>query len=121
MFMAVPRVWEKIEDKVRKVLEAKPMIMNWVTKIGTSATDAELKGNSKGIQFWFAKKIVLNKILKELGLDNSIMNMYGAAPLPQKTRDFFFSLNIFLNGVFGMSETSGPITATSTNSLSDYN
>merc|ERR1712194_630689 len=48
------------------------------------------------------------------------MHMYGAAPLPQKSRDFFFSLGIFLNGIYGMSETSGPMTETHTMFLPDY-
>jgi len=49
------------------------------------------------------------------------MNMYGAAPLPLKTREFFFSINIFLNGIYGMSETSAPMTATLETHKADYN
>lgn len=47
--------------------------------------------------------------------------MYGAAPLPLKTREFFFSINIFLNGIYGMSETSAPMTATLEKHKADYN
>lgn len=34
--------------------------------------------------------------------------MYGAAPLSAKTREYFFSLNMYLISGYGMSESSGP-------------
>jgi long-chain-fatty-acid--CoA ligase ACSBG len=120
LFMAVPRVWEKMEEKLREAFASKTRIINWVRGVTTPALDSMLKGGSGGIRYAVAKKLVLKKVWAELGLDECIMHMYGAAPLPQKSRDFFFSLGIFLNGIYGMSETSGPMTATHTMFLSDY-
>jgi long-chain-fatty-acid--CoA ligase ACSBG len=120
LFMAVPRVWEKMEEKLREAFASKTRIVNWVRGVTTPALDSMLKGGSGGIRYAVAKKLVLKKVWAELGLDECIMTMYGAAPLPQKSRDFFFSLGIFLNGIYGMSETSGPMTLTHTMFLSDY-
>jgi len=66
-FVAVPRVWEKMEEKIRAALEEKPTITGWARGVGMVGTDAELKGNYKGVQFWLAQKIVFNKIKKQLG------------------------------------------------------
>ena len=56
-------------------------------------------------------KIVYNNVKKRLGLNESIKFFSGAAPLPLKTRQFFFNLGIFINNTFGMSETAGPMTS----------
>lgn len=47
---------------------------------------------------------------KSIGLDRAEKFYYGAAPLKQKTREFFASLNMSLANMYGLSETSGPAT-----------
>ncbi len=50
---------------------------------------------------------MFKNIKKALGLDRSVMNFYGAAPLKATTRKFFASLNMPLLNMYGMSESSG--------------
>ena len=57
LFMAVPRVWEKMEDKLRVAFESKARIINWVRGITTPALDSILKGGSGGIRFAVAKNL----------------------------------------------------------------
>jgi len=57
-----------------------------------------------------SKVLVLQKLKAELGLD-SIENLYyGAAPMGQKTRDFYAKLNMPVLSLYGLSETSGATT-----------
>ena len=69
-----------------------------------------MKNQSTGLGFKFFEKLVFNRVKSQLGLDQAIRLFSGAAPLPKKTADFFFDLNLFINNVFGMSETAGPMT-----------
>lgn len=57
-----------------------------------------------------AKILILNRIKKELGFDRIEKLYYGAAPLKQKTRLFFQSLNMPLLNGYGLSETSAAVT-----------
>ena len=84
--------------------------MDWALKAGRIGTDQELKGQDTSLWFKFMKFLVYKTVKKRLGLNNSKFVIYGAAPLSLSTRQFFFDLNIFLNNLYGMSETAGPIT-----------
>lgn len=110
IFVAVPRVFEKMEDKVRAVLESKPTIASWASYYGRQGTDAQMKGQSTSLGFKIMEKLVLNKVKQNLGLDQAIMIVSGAAPISNKTRQFFFDHNMFINNTFGMSETTAPMT-----------
>lgn len=79
-----------------------------------------MKEQSTGLGFKFFEKLVFNRVKSQLGLDQAIRLFSGAAPLPKKTADFFFSLNMFINNVFGMSETSGPMTGLQKESFKHY-
>lgn len=53
---------------------------------------------------------MLNKIKQSLGFDRIDKLYYGAAPLSQKVKKFFASLNMPLTNMYGLSESSGPTT-----------
>ncbi len=66
-------------------------------------------GESKSaISYRIAKFLILNKIHKQLGLDQCQSIHSGAAPITRDTLDFFISIGIPLTEVYGMSETTGP-------------
>lgn len=111
IFLGVPRIYEKMEEKVRSILEKKKLIYNWANYYGEKGTDAQMKNQSPPFMFNVMEKIVFNKVKQNLGLDQTVKFFSGAAPLPLKTRQFFFNMNVFLNNTFGMSETSGPMTS----------
>lgn len=65
-----------------------------------------------------AKYFILDTIKKAIGLDQCIMFFYGAAPLKQTSIDYFASLDIPLQNMYGLSETSGCSTVNFVNDFS---
>jgi long-subunit acyl-CoA synthetase (AMP-forming) len=65
--MGVPRVWEKIEDGLRKAFEDSPRITGLARGVSGTGTDAEMKGQGTSISHKLSKMIVLRKIKKKLG------------------------------------------------------
>lgn len=110
IFLGVPRIYEKMEEKVKAALEKKPFVYKWATHYGQIGMDAVMKGRDPPIMYKVFDKLVYSKVKQNLGLDQCIRFFSGAAPLPLKTRQFFFNLGIFLNNTFGMSETTAPMT-----------
>jgi long-subunit acyl-CoA synthetase (AMP-forming) len=52
---------------------------------------------------------IKGKIVKEIGLDRCKLCITAAAPISTETKNFFSSIGLTLYDVFGMSETTGPI------------
>jgi long-chain-fatty-acid--CoA ligase ACSBG len=47
--------------------------------------------------------LVFNQVKKQLGLDQCVYFLFGAAPLDPQIRHYFLSLNFFLINSYGMS------------------
>jgi len=66
LFFAVPRVWEKFEDKLKEIASEKPQflqnISGWAKGYGTSATEARMKGEEPPMMYSVAHFLILNKI-----------------------------------------------------------
>lgn len=84
-------------------------------------THQEMMGEQPGFKFKFFRLLVFNALKKKMGLDQAKYLTFGAAPMPGKTRNFFFSMNMFVNNIFGMSETTGPMTGLMPRDYNDYN
>lgn len=114
MFLAVPRVWEKFEEKLKEIAASKPAILQslsgWAKGYGTLNTAAKMSKQDPPFMYSVANFIVLSNIKKALGLDQSQAFFFGAAPLKKSTIDYFASLDIVLFNVYGMSETTGAAT-----------
>jgi long-chain-fatty-acid--CoA ligase ACSBG len=83
IFIGVPRIWEKIMEKIKEKKEDPQKLLN---------------------------RLFVNKIIvKEMGLNNCKYFITAAAPITDETRMFFKDLSIELCDVYGMSETTGPI------------
>ena len=111
-FLGVPRIWEKFEEKIREVSGKRgklaQSIGKWARGHGERATQSEMVGKGGGgLCYSLANFLILKRVRANLGLDKCIMNIYGAAPLKQSTRDFFNGLGLPLLNCYGMSETSG--------------
>ncbi|RNA00070.1 long-chain-fatty-acid-- ligase ACSBG2 [Brachionus plicatilis] len=113
-FFGVPRVWEKIQEKVQSNLNnltgIKLSLFQWAQKVASQKIKASFKGESSicDPSFVAAKILVLNKVHKLLGLDKCRVFYSGAAPITKETLDFFINLGIPLCEVYGMSESTGP-------------
>ena len=70
-----------------------------------------MKNESSPFFYSVANFAILKRIKSALGLARCKAFFYGAAPLKKTTVEYFASLDIPLLNVYGLSETSGPMSA----------
>ncbi|KAG7230572.1 hypothetical protein INR49_025289 [Caranx melampygus] len=117
-FMGVPRVWEKMQEKMKSVgaksSTVRRKVAAWAKDVGlqTNLTKMNQNGEAGRTPFTYhlAKKLVFKKVRKALGLDRCSKCYTGAAPITKDTLEFFLSLDIPLYELYGMSESTGPHT-----------
>jgi long-chain acyl-CoA synthetase len=112
----VPRVWEKInagvmaalsadDDKHTKFLEALDAAAPIVEAMAWGrATDEQLA------TYEFLDEVAFRPIRELLGLDAVELAVTGAAPIPADLLRWFRGIGVPLAEIYGMSESSGPIT-----------
>ena len=114
MFLAVPRVWEKIQAKmVAKGAETKGLkkkIAVWAKGVGLEGGYKMQDGQSPPMFFGLADKLVFSKVREALGLDQCRVQITSAAPISKDTLEYFLALGIPIMEVYGMSECTGPAT-----------
>ncbi|MCZ6508684.1 MAG: long-chain fatty acid--CoA ligase, partial [Acidobacteria bacterium] len=116
-FVAVPRVYEKVINKVReKVANAPPLrqkIFAWAEKVGRQALPWRLRrewpSGLLGLQLKIADKLVFAKIRARLG-GRFESATSGGAPLAQNIAEFFWAAGIEIYEGYGLSETSPVLT-----------
>ena len=115
-FFAVPRIWEKfyaaIDGKAKLGSPGKQKIFGWAKEIGRKTSEHKLAGKpvplGTQIQFNLARKLVYSKLREALGLDRAKFLVSGAAPIAREILEFFFSLDMPVQEVYGQSEDTGP-------------
>ncbi|XP_048584114.1 long-chain-fatty-acid--CoA ligase ACSBG2 isoform X2 [Nematostella vectensis] len=113
LFLGVPRVWEKIMEKM---LEVGATVTGPKRRIADWAKGKALQGNmnieqGRSTPFgWTIATGILKKIKVSLGLDRCWGQFVAAAPVTMETLCYFQSINIPLYELYGMSECSGPLT-----------
>ncbi|HKA93100.1 MAG TPA: AMP-dependent synthetase/ligase [Acidimicrobiia bacterium] len=93
IMFAVPRIWEKVYAGVQAVIAADPE--------QKAAFERALEAGDES---------VLRPVRELLGLDQVIAAITGAAPIPVEILEFFRALGVPLAEIYGMSESSGPMT-----------
>ena len=115
-FFGVPRVWEKIEEKMvqigRNTTGIKKILSTWAKSCGTEHCRRMQYGNGGGAGWGYgcANSLVLSKIKEALGLDQVKGAFTAAAPIAPETLHYFASVDIPVYEVFGQSECTGPHT-----------
>jgi long-chain-fatty-acid--CoA ligase ACSBG len=113
-FLGVPRIWEKFEEKLKSIAAEKgglaQSISKWAKGLGYANTQAKIKHQSAPFCYSLANFLILKRIKQALGLDECKYFLFGAAPLKRTTLDYFASLDIPIQGAYGLSETTGGIT-----------
>ncbi|XP_047231835.1 long-chain-fatty-acid--CoA ligase ACSBG2 isoform X1 [Girardinichthys multiradiatus] len=117
-FMGVPRVWEKMQEKMKSVgaksSAVRRKVAAWAKDVGLQTNLTKMNQNAEAgrapFSYQVAKKLVFKKVRKALGLDRCNKCYTGAAPITKDTLEFFLSLDIPLYELYGMSETTGPHT-----------
>ena len=95
LLLAVPRVWERFKEQAEA---AKPRLLQRMMefeKVGA-----------------IADRIYLAQVRDQLGLDRVELAVSGAAKLPPAVGEWFASIGIGIQEIYGMSESSGIITLT---------
>ncbi|CAI2358866.1 unnamed protein product [Moneuplotes crassus] len=114
IFLAVPRVYEKMEEKLKEIASQAPGVLqrlsNWAKTKGAAHTEARLQGKPNPFGYSLAHFLVLGRIKKALGLEEAKVLIVGAAPLKKATFDYFKSLDMPIVNSYGMSECNGPET-----------
>ncbi|NXW95484.1 ACBG2 ligase, partial [Alopecoenas beccarii] len=115
VFLGVPRVWEKIEEKMKSVgaksSSLRRKVASWAKGVGLQTNLKWMNGCSEvPVNFHIARHLVYNKVRKAIGLDRCTKCYTGAAPISRETLEFFLSLNIPVFELYGMSESTGPHT-----------
>ena len=113
-FLAVPRVWEKIQAKMQAAgAQASPLkkkIGAWAKKQGLRGARADQRGKPMPLTYKLADRVVYSKVREALGLDACRIAISGAAPISHDTLEYFASLGINIMEGYGLSETSAPTT-----------
>lgn len=112
IFFGVPRVWEKIYEKMQEKARSngviKTWIANWAKAQGLSYYTNKMNGiDHKNWGYGFAKWLVFDKVKAALGLSRCQLCVTAAAPVHIDVKKYFLSLDIPLMEAYGMSETSG--------------
>lgn len=92
IFAAVPRVWEKIMENIQSV------------KMNKSIIERGIFDFTAHFATYFKRAII-----RQIGLDQCQYQISTAAPISQSVKDFFADLCLPLYDVYGMSETTGPV------------
>ena len=123
-FFGVPRVFEKIEEKIRAIGANKKgiqkSIADWAKRVGFEGSLNQIAGKSTGYAFNIANKLIFNKIKEGIGFDQTKVLIVGAAPISKACMDYFLSLNILIMNVYGMSESSAPASSNGNQFCSIY-
>lgn len=119
-FFGVPRVWEKIMAGIQAVLSAeqdpaKKAAVAAALDAGRAYVSGQEFGNSLTPEltaaFEAADAAVLTPMRALLGLDRVRQASSAAAPLPVEVARFFAGLGLKIFDAYGMTETTGAITA----------
>lgn len=114
IFLGVPRVWEKIAMRMQEAGAGAPAlrkkIIAWARKVGLEAGIAAEERRSRPWTWPLANKLVFSKVRERIGLDQARICITSAAPISMETLQFFLSLGIPIDEVYGMSECTGPTT-----------
>ncbi|MDQ3037606.1 MAG: AMP-binding protein [Myxococcota bacterium] len=118
LFFGVPRIWEKfhsaIAGKLAGATGAKAKIAQWARGVGTQVSALKNRGQEPtgmlALQYALANRLVFSKLKEAIGLDQATVMVTGAAPIAKEVVEFFASLDLIVQEVYGQSEDSGPTT-----------
>jgi long-chain acyl-CoA synthetase len=112
LMVAVPRVFEKIYNKVLGATGIKKLLVTWAKGVGEAAVDEKLAGRepSGGIQLTLADKLVFSKLRARTG-NRVRLFVSGGAPLSADVAKFFFAASLPIYEGYGLTETSPVLTA----------
>ncbi|MCZ7529833.1 MAG: AMP-binding protein [Acidimicrobiia bacterium] len=117
IFFGVPRVWEKIQAGVNAVVGADPdkaAAFEQARAVGLKAALARAAGEEVPDEiadaYEQAEGTALRLVRELLGLDHVVAGITAAAPITRETLEFFLGIGVPISELYGMSESTGPMT-----------
>ena len=115
VFMAVPRVWEKLYSSVQIALREATGLQRWAAEraLATGMKVAERRIAWQpvpallALRFWLARRLVLDNMRRFMGLNRTEVAVTGAAPISPDLIRWFLALGIEVQELWGMSELTG--------------
>ncbi|CAG9820082.1 unnamed protein product [Phaedon cochleariae] len=111
-FLGVPRVWEKIHEKMMQVGAqngfVKRAVASWAKEQALRHHLDKMNGiESNSWGYYLASSLIFNKIKEALGFTRCTFYCSCAAPLSTDVKKYFCSIDMPIMECFGMSEASG--------------
>ena len=116
-FLGVPRVWEKIQEKMMEIGRqnkgVKKMVADWAKQAAFEHHERKMSGVAgESLKYRLARRLILSRVHAALGLDRAADPQLGgfyssAAPLSVQTFQYFQSLDMPIMELLGSSETGG--------------
>ena len=118
VFFGVPRVWEKMQaglvERMSQAQGIKAALLRWAQGVASHYHDSlhrhETPSLGLRLHMGLARRLVLSKVQRALGLDQARLLSSGAAPIAPEKLQFFTSLDLPVRELYGQSEVSGPST-----------
>jgi long-chain-fatty-acid--CoA ligase ACSBG len=110
VFMGVPRVFEKIEQKMKENFSllsvCKQKLLSWSQSVTLHYYLSKNRSLIDSCKYKIACKFFHSKIRTALGFSNTKAFICGSAPLNEETKRFFMSIDMPLVECYGMTESS---------------
>lgn len=112
ILLCVPRLWERIYEKIRKGLETASPVKKLVFRLAESAGKIRISDNGKRIikahdatiSAKLADTLVGKKLKQKLGMHKIRMFLTGSAPTRPEILRFFGGFGVFVREVYGLTE-----------------
>ena len=115
IWLGVPRIWEKLYEGVMhyrdSLSETKQKLIDWALRAGGEHNWRKYEGKriafALKLKYAAARFLVIKKLLASLGLNRVEITVTGGAPTSKEILDFFVSIGIWLQDVYGQTEGHG--------------
>lgn len=112
-FPAAPRVFEKMKANIQATVATRRgvpgSILRWALGVGARIAackvSARIPHRLLELMGWWADRLVLARIRRQLGLDRASVLLSGAAPLRPDVQLFFLALGLTIQEAYGLTET----------------
>lgn len=118
IFLSVPRIWEKfhtaLSARIGQARGLRRRLIEWAMAVGARVSRLKMEGKEPtgrlAFEYRLARRLVFAKVKSAIGLGEVRMCVSGAAPIALEVLEFLAGLDVIVNEVYGLSETTGGIT-----------